>query len=219
MLNKGTSLKRIAELLGISDPRQLKRMMRKALGYELRVYHHFTTKEMSTTIQGALPITEHGANWGIWHVKVAISRLHIRAPRQSVARALQVLSGPFKTPLSFYYKQHSMLVLQFEPLLGNSLQNSIVLLFQVTFYVGFTIQIDLNQFSTEADYNKRRRALPIVRQEYNVTIPMALWHIDCELTSLLTYPQHCCTSFTLSLPPLFKDSFFCAWDCARIEVD
>ena len=224
MLNEGTSLKRIAESLRISDPKQLKQMMTKALGYEFQVYHHFTTEKMSTTIQGALPITEHGANWGIRHVKAALSYLCFRAPQQSVASTLQVISGPFKIPLSFYYKQHSMLVVQFEPLLGNSLQNSIVLLFQVTFYVGFTILIDLNQFSTEADYNRRRRALPIVRRQYNVTIPIALWHIDCELPSLLIYPQHCCTSFTLSLPPLFKDSFFedsffFTWDCARIEVD
>ena len=182
--------------------------MIKALGYEFRVYHRFTIEEMSTKIQGALPITKHGANWGIRHVKAALSLLRIRTPRQSVASALQVISGPFKIPLSFYYKQHSMLVLQFEPLLRYSLQNSIVLLFQVTFYVGFTILIDLNQFSIEADYNRWRRALPIVRRQYNVTIPMALWHIDCELPSLLIYPQHCCTSFTLSLPPLFKDSFF-----------
>ena len=117
---------------------------------------------MSTAIQGVFPIIEHGANRAIWHVKAALSRLHIRAPRQSVARALQVKLGPFKIPLSFYYKQHSMLVLQFESLLGNSLQNSIVFLFQITFYVGFTILIDLNQFSTEANYNKRRRALSIV---------------------------------------------------------
>ena len=136
-------------------------MMTKALGYEFRVFHCFTTEEMSTTIQGALPITEHGANWGIQHMKAALSRLHIRAPRQSVASTLQVILGPFKIPLSFYYKQHSMLVLQFEPLLGNFLQNSIVILFQVTFYVGFTILIDLNQFSTVADYKRRRRALPL----------------------------------------------------------
>ena len=70
MLNEGTSIKRIAESLRISDPRQLKQMMTKALGYEFRVYHCFTTEEMSTTIQGALPITEHGANWGIRPMKV-----------------------------------------------------------------------------------------------------------------------------------------------------
>ena len=116
---------------------------------------------MSTTIQGVLPITEHEANWGIQHVKAALSRLRIRAPQRSVARALQVILGPFKIPLSFYCKQHSTLVLQFEPILGNFLQNFIVLLFQVTFYIDFTILIDLNQFSTKADYNRRRRALPI----------------------------------------------------------
>ena len=113
MLNEGTSLKRIAESLRIFDPRQLKQMMTKALGYEFRVYHCFTTEEMSTTIQGFLPITEHGANWGIRHMKATLSRLHIRATLRSVARALQVISYPFKIPLSFYYKQHSMLVLQF----------------------------------------------------------------------------------------------------------
>ena len=64
-MNEGTSFKRIVESLRISDPRQLKRMMTKALGYDFHVYHHFTTKEMSTTIQGALPIIEHRANWGI----------------------------------------------------------------------------------------------------------------------------------------------------------
>lgn len=36
-------------------------------------------------------------------------------------------------------------------------------------------------FSTKADYDKRRGTLSIVRRQYNVTISMALWHIDCEL--------------------------------------
>ena len=58
---------------------------------------------MSSTIHGALPITEHGANWGIRHVKVALSRFRIRAPRRNVARALQVISGFVKLPLPFYY--------------------------------------------------------------------------------------------------------------------
>jgi hypothetical protein len=93
MLNEGTPFKRIAESLNISDPRQLKRMMSKALGYKFRVYHRFTTLEMSNTIEGALPIREHGANWGIRHVRAALAQLQIRTPRHRVARALQILSG------------------------------------------------------------------------------------------------------------------------------
>lgn len=50
MLNEGTRFKQIAESLNIHDPRELKRMMTKALGYKFRVHHHFTTEEMSNTI-------------------------------------------------------------------------------------------------------------------------------------------------------------------------
>lgn len=96
MLNEGTRFKKIAESLNIHDPRQLKRMMTKALGYKFRVHHRFTTEEMSNTIQSTLPITEHGANWGIRHVRAALARLRIRAPRRTVAKALQTISGTFK---------------------------------------------------------------------------------------------------------------------------
>ena len=104
MLNEGVSFKQIAESLSISDPRQLKRMLTKASGHEFRVYHRFTTEEMSSTIRSSLPIAEHGANWGIRHVKAALSCLRIRAPRRSVARALQVISSPVNFPLPSYYK-------------------------------------------------------------------------------------------------------------------
>ena len=95
MLNEGTRFKEIAWSLSIFDPRQLKRMMTKALGYKFRVHHSFTTQEISNTIQGALPITEHGANWGIQHVKATLARLRIRPPRRTMARALQTISGNF----------------------------------------------------------------------------------------------------------------------------
>ena len=75
MSNEGTPFKQIARSLQIADPRQLKRMLSKALGYKFQVYHHFTTLEMSNTIEGALPIREHGANWGIRHVRAALARL------------------------------------------------------------------------------------------------------------------------------------------------
>jgi hypothetical protein len=104
MLNEGILFKQITESLSIFDLRQLKRMMTKASSYEFRIYHRYTTEEMSSTIHGALPITEHRANWGIRHVKAALSRLRIRAPRRSVARALQVISSPVKLPLPSYYK-------------------------------------------------------------------------------------------------------------------
>ena len=93
MLKEGTPFKKIARSLQIADPRQVKRMLSKALGYKFQVYHHFTTLEMSNTIEGALPIREHGANWGIWHVRATLARLQIRAPRRTVARALQIVSG------------------------------------------------------------------------------------------------------------------------------
>ena len=38
---------------------------------------------------------EHGANWGIFHVKAALERLRVRPPRRNIARTLQVLSGVF----------------------------------------------------------------------------------------------------------------------------
>jgi len=95
MLREGTRFKKIAESLNIHDPRNLKRMMTKALGYKFRVYHKFITEEMSSKIQDALPIQENDANGVIRHVKVkaALSRLHIRAPRHMVERALQSISG------------------------------------------------------------------------------------------------------------------------------
>lgn len=31
-----------------------------------------------------------------------------------------------------------------------------------------------------AHYERRHRGLPLTRRQYNVTMPMALWHIDCE---------------------------------------
>ena len=68
-------------------------MMSKALGYKFRVYHCFTNLEMSNTIESTLPMREHGANWGIRHVHVALARLQIRAPMRTVARALQTVSG------------------------------------------------------------------------------------------------------------------------------
>jgi hypothetical protein len=104
MLNEGTPFKQIAESLNISDSRQLKRMMSKAMGYKFRVYHRFTTTEMSNTIDAALPIREHGANWGIRHVRAALARVQIRAPRRTVARALEMISGTkSKTIFLFIY--------------------------------------------------------------------------------------------------------------------
>lgn len=93
MLNEGTPFKLIAESLNISDSRQLKRMMSKVMGYKFRVYHRFTTSAMSNTIEPALPIREHGANWGIRHVGGALARVEVRAPRRTVARALEMMSG------------------------------------------------------------------------------------------------------------------------------
>jgi hypothetical protein len=136
MLNEGTPFKRIAESLNISDLRQLKRMMSKAMGYKIRVYHRFTTSEMSNTIEAALPIREHGANWGIRHVRAALARVQIRAPRRTVERALQIIS--------------------------------------------------------EAHYNRRRRALLIVRRQYNVTIPMALWLNSYEKLVMFGIRIHGC---------------------------
>jgi hypothetical protein len=56
---------------------------------------------MSNTIQRALPVTKHGANWGIQHVRAALARLRIRAPKRIVAKALQTISCTFKIQLSF----------------------------------------------------------------------------------------------------------------------
>jgi hypothetical protein len=102
MLNEGTPFKQIAESLNISDSRQLKRMMSKAMGYKFRVYHRFTTSKMLNTIDAALPIREHGANWGIRHVRAALARVQIRAPRRTVARALEMISGT-KSKTIFIY--------------------------------------------------------------------------------------------------------------------
>ena len=63
------------------------------LGYKFRVYRYFTNLEMSNTIENTLPIREHGANWGIRHVRATLACLQIRAPMCMVARALQTISG------------------------------------------------------------------------------------------------------------------------------
>lgn len=102
MLNEGTPFKQIAESLNISDSRQLKRMMSKAMGYKFRVYHRFTISKMLNTIDAALPIREYGANWGIRHVRAALARVRIRAPRRTVARALEMISGT-KSKTIFIY--------------------------------------------------------------------------------------------------------------------
>lgn len=95
MLSERVPLKRIAAALNISDPRRLKRLMTKALGRKFRVFDKFTIEELSNKIQALLPIQEHGANWGILHVKATLGRLHIWPPRRNIARALQVLSNIF----------------------------------------------------------------------------------------------------------------------------
>jgi hypothetical protein len=78
MLNQGLTFKKVAEALNIKDPRQLKRLMTKALGYKFKVYGSFTVEELSDRIQAILPIGEHGANWGILHIKAALTRLNVR---------------------------------------------------------------------------------------------------------------------------------------------
>ena len=93
MLAKGVPLKRISEALNISDPRRLKRLMLKALGRRFRVFDSFTVDEVSEKIEALIPIREHGANWGILHVKCALARLSLRPPMRKIARALQILSG------------------------------------------------------------------------------------------------------------------------------
>ena len=104
MLNEETPFKQIAKSLNISDSWQLKRMMSKAMGYKFRVYHRFTTSEMSNTIDVALPIREHGAIWGVRHVRAALARVQIKAPRRTVARALEMISGTkSKTIILFIY--------------------------------------------------------------------------------------------------------------------
>ena len=95
MLSERILLKRIAMALNISDSRMLKRLMTKALGQKFRVFDKFTIEELSNKIQAFLPIREHRANWGIFHVKVALGRLCVRPPRKNIARALQVLLGIF----------------------------------------------------------------------------------------------------------------------------
>jgi hypothetical protein len=93
MLAEGVPLKRIYEALNISDPRRLKRLMSKALGRRFRVFDSSTVDEVSEKIEAFIPIREHGANWGILHVKCALARLSIRPHRRKVARALHILAG------------------------------------------------------------------------------------------------------------------------------
>ena len=95
MLAEGISFKRISEALSISDPRRLKRFMSKALGQKFRVFDNSIVEEVSNKIDALVPIREHGANWGILHVKSALARLSVRPSRRKIARALQILAGTF----------------------------------------------------------------------------------------------------------------------------
>ena len=93
MLRHGIAFKAIAMSIGITDPRQLKRMMTNRLGYEFQLYPNLTIDEVREQIELNLPVHGHGSNWGIRQVKVALARLDIRVPRPKVAAALQLISG------------------------------------------------------------------------------------------------------------------------------
>jgi hypothetical protein len=93
MLRHGIAFKAISVSIGITDPRQLKRMMTNRLGYEFQLYPSLTVDEVREQIELNLPIHGHGSNWGIRQVKVALARLDISVPRPKVAAALQLISG------------------------------------------------------------------------------------------------------------------------------
>jgi hypothetical protein len=65
---------------------------------------------MPNTIQRALPVIEHGANWGIQHVRATLACLRIKALRHTVAKALQTIACTFK--IQFVFVGLSILVKQ-----------------------------------------------------------------------------------------------------------
>ena len=69
--------------------------MSKALGRKFRVFDNSIVEEVSNKIDALVPIREHGANWGILHVKSALARLSVRPSRRKIASALQILAGTF----------------------------------------------------------------------------------------------------------------------------
>jgi hypothetical protein len=62
MLCKRVTFKKNSEALNISDPRQLKRLLTKALGNKFRIFDNFTIEELSDRIQTLFPVREHGTN-------------------------------------------------------------------------------------------------------------------------------------------------------------
>jgi hypothetical protein len=93
ILRHGIPFKAISVSIGITDPRQLKRMMTNRLGYEFQLYPSLTVDEVRDQIELNLPIHGNGSNWRIRQVKVALARLDIRVPRPKVAAALLLISG------------------------------------------------------------------------------------------------------------------------------
>lgn len=77
MLCERITFKKISKALIISDPRQLKRLLTKALGHKFRVFDNFTIEELFDRIQTLLPLREHGTNWGIFHVKTTLAYLDV----------------------------------------------------------------------------------------------------------------------------------------------
>jgi hypothetical protein len=67
--------------------------MTKTLGFKFKVFDIPMNEELVEKIEAHLLIKEQGVNWGIRHVKAALARLDIKAPRWNISRALQVLSG------------------------------------------------------------------------------------------------------------------------------
>jgi hypothetical protein len=65
--------------------------MTKALGFKFKVFDIPTVEKLVEKIEAHLLIKVQGTNWGIKHVKVALARLDIRAPRWNISKALQVL--------------------------------------------------------------------------------------------------------------------------------
>ena len=61
MLAEGVPFKRISEALSISDPRRLKRLMSKALGWKFRVFNNSIVEEVSNKIDALVPIWEHSS--------------------------------------------------------------------------------------------------------------------------------------------------------------
>lgn len=103
LLRYGVAFKTIALNIGIEDPHRLKNILTRELGYNFCTFTPLTMEEVHEAIITNLSIFEHGRNWDICHMKVALARLDIKVPRPKVVEALRLISSMSFSFLCHFY--------------------------------------------------------------------------------------------------------------------